>query len=170
MLRPILFLFITGCITQAQAQVQAQAQAQASVVSETTNQKLDRILASIEQKNDYANGRARNRAVEHTKLKDELDNVILAANGFNQTLNHLLEENETLRKIQAAAAAISVTQLLIVIIYLLVIGVSYLVKRCKKHQKKLAEEELELIETRLQERKSKRRAAASRTKSISPQE
>ena len=87
MLLPILLLFITGCITQAQAQ------AQASVATETTDQKLDRILASIEQKNDYANVRARNRAVEHTKLKDELDNVILAANGFNQTLNHLLEEN-----------------------------------------------------------------------------
>ena len=175
MLLPILVLFITGCFTQAQAQAQVQAQAQTQ--TETTDQKLDRILASIEQKNDYANLRAQNRVVEHSKLKDELDNVILAANGFNQTLNHLgglvrlvLEENKTLRNRQAAAAAISVSQLLIVIIYLLVIGVSYLVKRCKKHQKKLAEEELELIETRLQERKSKRRAAASRTKSISPQE
>ena len=168
MLLPILFLFITGGITQewcwsdqcAPAPAQAQAQAQAQTQTETTDQKLDRILASIEQKNDYANGRARNRAVEHTKLKDELDNVILAANGFNQTLNHLLEENETLRKRQAAAAAISVSQLLIVIIYLLMIGVSYLVKCFKKQQEKQLVENLELMESRLQERKNKRRSAA----------
>ena len=148
---PILFLFITGCFTQTQTQ------------TESTDQKLDRILASIV---DATNG----RVLDHSRFVDELNSVILAANEFNQTLNHLLEENETLRKRQAAVAAISVSQLLIVIIYLLVIGVSYLVKRCKKHQEKLAEEELELIETRLQERKSKRRAAASRTQSISPQE
>ena len=154
MLLPILVLFITGCITQAQAQ------AQASVVTETTDQKLDRILANIEQKNDYANVRARNRAVEHTKLKDELDNVILAANGFNQTLNHLLEENETLRKRQAAAAAISVAQLLIFLAYLGTIGISYLVKCFKKQQEKQLVENLELMESRLQERKNKRRSAA----------
>ena len=93
-------------------------------------------------------------------LDDKLDSVILAANEFNQTLNHLLEENETLRKRQAAAAAISVTQLLIVIIYLLVIGVSYLVKCFKEQQEKKLVESLELMESRLQERKNKRRSAA----------
>ena len=89
---------------------------------------------------------------------------------LNKTLYQLQEDLQTVKGRQAVAAAISVSQLFIFIIYLLVIGVSYLVKRCNKHQKKLAEEELELIETRFQELKSKRRAAASKTKSISPQE
>ena len=140
MLRPILFLFITGGITQewcwsnecapAPAQAQAQVQAQGQTQTETTDQKLDRILASIGQK---AVDAAKGRIVEHGILKvlldklvtgqdaleaqgrhlateatsqrqvqdDKLDSVILAANEFNQTLNHLLEENETLRKRQA---------------------------------------------------------------------
>ena len=58
------------------------------------------------------------------------------------------------------AAAISVSQLLIVIIYLLVIGVSYLVKCFKKQQEKQLVENLELMESRLQERKNKRRSAS----------
>ena len=103
-------------------------------------------------------------------LEDKLDSVILAANGFNQTLIQILEENKTLRNRQAAAAAISVFQLLIVIIYLLVIRVIYIVKCFKVQQAKQLEQNLQEMEERLQERKSKRRVAASRAKSISPHE
>ena len=67
-------------------------------------------------------------------------------------------------------AVIAVFQCVILLAYLGTIGISYLVKCFKKRHKKLAEEELELIEARLQERRSKRRAAALRTKSTSPQE
>ena len=79
-------------------------------------------------------------------------------------MNHLLEENETLRKRQAAAAAISVTQLLIVIIYLLVIGVSYLVKCFKKQQEKQLVQNLELMESRPQERKKQEEVCKQATK------
>ena len=125
MLLPILFLFITGCI----AQVQAQAQAQASVVSETTNQKLDRILASIEQKNYYASRRARNRALAEHNVTTRLD-------GFNKTLNQLQDDLQTVKERQAAAAAISVGQLLIFLAYIGTIGINYLVKCFKKQQEK----------------------------------
>ena len=71
---------------------------------------------------------------------------------------------------QVFAGLIVTLQLILFIMYLGVKIVFYTIDKCKKHPKKLAEEELELIEPRLQERRSKRRAAASRTKSISPQE
>ena len=71
---------------------------------------------------------------------------------------------------QVFAGLIVTLQLILFIMYLGVKIVFYTIDKCKKHHEKLAEEELELIETRLQERRSKRRAAASRTKSISPQE
>ena len=92
-------------------------------------------------------------------LEDKLESVILAANGFNQMLNQLVEENKTLRNRQAAAAVISVCQLLIVIIYLLVIGVIYIVKCFKVQQAKQLEQNLQEMEERLQERKSKMRSA-----------
>ena len=82
----------------------------------------------------------------------------------------LSAELDTVKNRQAVAAAVSTFQLLLFLAYLGVKIVFYTIGKCKRHQEKLAEEDLKLIETRLQERKSKRRAAASRTKSISPQE
>ena len=61
---------------------------------------------------------------------------------------------------QAAAAAISVGQLLIFLAYIGTIGINYLVKCFKKQQEKQLVENLELMESRLQERKTKRRSAA----------
>ena len=77
-------------------------------------------------------------------------------------------ELDTVKNRQAAHGLLGTLQLLLFLAYLGVKIVFYTIGKCKKHHEKLAEEELELIETRLQERKSKRRAAASRTKSISP--
>ena len=73
----------------------------------------------------------------------------------------ILEELKTLKGRLSAAAVLSVTQLLIVIVYLVVNGVLLLVRRCKKHQAKQLEQEVELMENRLQERKTKRRAATA---------
>ena len=131
---------------------------------QSLDDKLDKLLTGQELQGRHiasVQARLENKATSQRQvLDDKLDSVILAANEFNQTLNHLLEENKTLRNRQAAAAAISVTQLLIVIIYLLVIGVSYLVKCFKEQQEKQLVENLELMESRLQERKNKRRSAA----------
>ena len=90
MLRPILFLFITGCITQAQAQTQ----------TETTDQKLDRILASIEQKNYYANLRAINRGLAAEKVEAILvgsERPGASTNSFNKTLNQLQDDLQTVK-------------------------------------------------------------------------
>ena len=73
--------------------------------------------------------------------------------------SEILQELQTLKGRLSAAAVLSVTQLLIVIVYLVVNGVMLLVKKCRKHQAKQLEEELEMMENRLQERKTKRRAA-----------
>ena len=76
--------------------------------------------------------------------------------------SEVLIELHTLRGRQAVAPTIQVVQLLLFLIYLVVQGVLYVVKKCKKHQARQMEEELEMMESRLMQRKSKRRAAASR--------
>ena len=70
------------------------------------------------------------------------------------------EALQTLRGRQAVAAAISVTQLLIVIAYLVVSGLMYVIKCVKEKQAIQLEENLLQMENRLQERKTKRRSAA----------
>ena len=77
---------------------------------------------------------------------------------------------DTVKNRQAVAAAVSTFHLLLFLAYLGVKIVVYTIGKCKRHQEKLVEEELELMETQLQESKTKRIAAASRTKSSSPQE
>ena len=102
-----LLLFLNGAYGQSQQQQ-----------TETTDQLLAQLLAP---RTGCAKGGVVDKYMNvissnFRDLEDKLDSVILAANGFNQTLNHLLEENKTLRSRQAAAAAISVCQLLVVII------------------------------------------------------
>ena len=67
------------------------------------------------------------------EVESNVELIIQAAIGFNRTLDQLVEENETLRNRQAAAAVLSVCQLLIFLVYLVTIGISYLVK-CFKVQ------------------------------------
>ena len=74
------------------------------------------------------------------------------------------EELDTLKGRQAASAALQVAMFFLFVGYLLTLSVLYAVKKCKKHRKRQAEEEVELMEQKLQERKAKRRAAASRAK------
>ena len=65
---------------------------------------------------------------------------------------------------QAVSAALQVAQFLLFAGYLLTLFVLYVVKKCKKHRKRQVEEEVELMEQKLQERKAKRRATATRAK------
>ena len=90
--------------------------------------------------------------------------IIQAATGFNKTLNKLVEENKTLKQRQAAAAVISVCQLLLFLAYLGTIGISYLVKCFKKQQEKQLVENLEHMEARLQERKKQDKVCKQATK------
>ena len=76
---------------------------------------------------------------------------------------------QVLKGRQAVAGAIQGAQVFMFLAYLVTISVFYLVKHCKKHQEKVALKEFELLETKLQASKSKRRAAAARTGKPSPQ-
>ena len=67
---------------------------------------------------------------------------------------------DTLKGRQAASAALQVIQFLLFAGYLITLAVNYVVRKCKKYRKKKGEEEVELLEQRLQDRKSRRRAAA----------
>ena len=79
--------------------------------------------------------------------------------------NQVLEELEVLRGQLAAAAVLSFNQLAIVVVYLIAAGVQYVKKCLEKHRVAALETNLQEMESRLQERKAKKRAAASRAKS-----
>ena len=83
----------------------------------------------------------------------------------NTTIATLAEELYVLKGRQAASAALQVIQFLLFAGYLVALAVNYVVKKCRKHSKKRGEETVELLEQRLQERKSRRRAAAARQSS-----
>ena len=81
--------------------------------------------------------------------------------GQNAT-SQLLAELDTLRGRQATSAALQVVKFFLFIGYLLTLATFYLVKQCWMHRERLAEEEVELIEQKLQERKAIRRMAAAK--------
>ena len=83
--------------------------------------------------------------------------------------SQLVIDLQVLKGRQAVAGAIQGAQVFMFLAYLVTISVFYLVKHCKKHQEKVALKEFELLETKLQASKSKRRAAAARTGKPSPQ-
>ena len=77
------------------------------------------------------------------------------------------EEVDTVKGRLAVAAVLSFTQLAIVLVYLITIGVMYIKKCVEKHQAQQMETNLQAMEAELEERKTKRRTTASRAKSIS---
>ena len=85
-------------------------------------------------------------------------------------VSQLLSDLEVLKSRQAVAGAIQAVQVFLFLAYLATIAVCYLVKRCRKHQKEIAKAEFELLETKLQASRSRRRAAAAaRTNKQTPQ-
>ena len=101
------------------------------------------------------------RAELHT-LKQRSVRAATAFEVVQNATSEILIELETLRGRQAVAATIQVVQLLLFLAYLMVQGVVYAVKKCKKHQARQVEEEVEMMESRLMHRKYKRQAAAAR--------
>ena len=75
--------------------------------------------------------------------------------------SQLLSDLEVLKSRQAVAGAIQAVQVFLFLAYLATIAVCYLVKRCRKHQKEIAKAEFEMLETKLQASRSRRRAAAA---------
>ena len=97
-------------------------------------------------------------------LQRASDQMDLQPQGGQNATSQLLAELDTLRGRQAASAALQVVQFFLFIGYLLTLATIYVVKQCRKHRERLAEEEVELIEQKLQERKAKRRVAAAKAK------
>ena len=177
MLLPILFLFMN--------RVAAQEPHQPNPINAVLVDKLDRLLAGqeLQETAEFAARKANSASAKLQNILDKieeskqtlaarLDSVILevqsveliiqAATGFNKTLNQQQDDLQTVKGRQAAAAAISVCQLLLVVAYLATIGIIYIVKCFKKQQA----ENLELIESRLQERKNQEKVCSQATEGI----
>ena len=84
-------------------------------------------------------------------------------NATNAAIANIATELNVLKGRQGASAALQVIQFLLFAGYLITLAINYVVKKCKKHSKKRGEEEVELLEQKLQERKSRRRAAAKQS-------
>ena len=103
-------------------------------------------------------------------LLKEVSDILEAAQLIRNTTSQLLTDLQTLRGRQAVSGAVQVSQVLMFLAYILTIFIAYMVKYCQEARARHQTQEFELIEARLLERRSKRRAVASRAKSISPQE
>ena len=132
------------------------------VSPQTVDQKLDDISDWLEivEREAKADFRA---SIE--KLQNATSQLFLQCNS-----SQLLSDLEVLKSRQAVAGAIQGAQVFLFLAYLATIAVCYLVKRCRKHQKEVAKAEFELLETKLQASRSRRRAAAAaRTNKQTPQ-
>ena len=103
-------------------------------------------------------------------LLKEVGEILEAAQVTRNATSQLLAGLEILRGRQAVSGTVQVSQVLMFLAYFLTIFVVYMVKYCQEARARHQTQEFELIEARLLERRSKRRIAASRAKSISPQE
>ena len=95
--------------------------------------------------------------------------LVELTNGTSQQ-NVLLQEDIEILKGRLAIAAIFSSVYMIISTLCMIVYLAVFVKKCvKKHQLKRQEEEIELMDQKLQERREKRRAAA-RAKSSSPRQ
>ena len=95
--------------------------------------------------------------------------LVKIAQATQNVTSQLLTDLQVLKGRQAVGGAVQGAQVFMFLAYLATIAVFYLVKHCRKHQERIAREEFELLETKLQASRSKRRAAAARTGKQSPQ-
>ena len=153
---------------------------QVVVSLQTVNQKLTAIGGFLEQWRNVSMGTlvmlledGVSEAHLAVALRDVSDRVI--QNFTSQLLlqcnsSQLLIDLKVLKSRQAVAGAIQGAQVFMFLAYLVTIAVCYLVKHCRKHQEEIAKADFELLETKLQASRSRRRAAAAaRTNKQTPQ-
>ena len=148
------------------------------VSPQTVNQKLDALSVWLNQWKDLSNSDIE-LLVRNSILPADWDKLVetvqVVQNATSQLLlqcnsSQLLIDLEVLKSRQAVAGAIQGAQVFLFLAYLATIAVCYLIKRCRKHQKEVAKAEFELLETKLQASRSRRRAAAAaRTNKQTPQ-
>ena len=148
------------------------------VSPQTVNQKLDALSVWLnlwEDSSEYDLGLLVRNSILPADWDKLVETVQVVQNATNQLLlqcnsSQLLIDLEVLKSRQAVAGAIQGAQVFLFLAYLATIAVCYLVKRCRKHQKEIAKAEFELLETKLQASRSRRRAAAAaRTNKQTPQ-
>ena len=158
--------------------------------TETVDQKLVALSEWLGEWRTYSSGAQVQIGDNQVETSTQLDKVVAEAEGVRAQLEDLIEDfvelvkiaqatqNETsqlltdlqvLKGRQAVAGAVQGAQVFMFLAYLATIAVFYLVRHCRKHQEKVAREEFELLETKLQASRSKRRAAAARAGKQSPQ-
>ena len=103
-------------------------------------------------------------------LLKEVSDTLEAAQLIRNTTSQLLTDLQILRGRQAVSGAVQVSQVLMFLAYILTIFIAYMVKYCQEARARHQTQEFELIEARLKESKSKRRAAASKAKNTSPRQ
>ena len=118
-------------------------------------QKIEAHLHEVLGQLQEVRGGIHNRPPRSTKAATALKAV---QNATSQILSKL----DSLKNREALAATIQVFQLLLFLGYLLVLAILCAVKKCKKDRARQVEEEVELMESRLQDRKARRRAAAAK--------
>ena len=106
---------------------------------------------------------------QNEQLLVDLADLVKTVQGTQNVTSQLLVDLHVLKGRQAVAGTIQGAQVFMFLAYLSTLFVFYLVKHCKKHHKKVAREEFELLESKLQASRSKRRAAAARAAKQSPQ-
>ena len=135
----------------------------------TVDQKLDGLNVWLNLWKDWS-AYDLDLLVRNSQLQADWEKLVEAVqvvqNATNQLLlqcnsPQLLIDLEVLKSRQAVAGAIQGAQVFLFLAYLATIAVCYLVKRCRKHQKEIAKAEFEMLETKLQASRSRRRAAAA---------
>ena len=106
---------------------------------------------------------------QNEQLLVDLADLVKTVQGTQNVTSQLLVDLHVLKGRQAVAGTIQGAQVFMFLAYLSTLFVFYLVKHCKKHHKKAAREEFELLESKLQASRNKRRAAAARAAKQSPQ-
>ena len=136
--------------------------------TETVKQKLVAISGWLSQWRDLSL-RDIELLVGNAILTADWEELVKTVQVIQNVTSQLLIDLQVLKGRQAVSGAVQGGQVFMFLAYLATIAVFYLVKHCRKHQEKVARTEFELLETKLQASRSKRRAAAARAGKQSPQ-
>ena len=148
------------------------------VSPQTVNQKLDALSVWLSQWKDLSLRDLEllvGNAILTADFEELVKTVQVIQNFTSQLLlqcnsSQLLIDLQVLKSRQAVAGTVQGAQVFMFLAYLVTIAVCYLVKHCRKHQEEIAKADFELLETKLQASRSRRRAAAAaRTNKQTPQ-
>ena len=147
---------------------------------QTVNQRLTNLNVWLEQWRNVSLGTLTmlledsvteaHLAVALIKVSDQVIQNFTSQLLLQCNSSQLLIDLQVLKGRQAVAGAVQGAQVFMFLAYLVTIAVCYLVKHCRKHQEEIAKADFELLETKLQASRSRRRAAAAaRTNKQTPQ-